>query len=43
MKMSPQEREKVINEALAKIGEQFPQLKEYIDNFRSQSESGSGE
>ena len=39
MKMSPQEREKVFNEALAKISEQFPQLKEYIDKFRSEARS----
>jgi len=43
MKMSPEERERVINEALAKISEQFPQLKQYMSNFRSQSESGSSE
>jgi hypothetical protein len=43
MKMSPQEREKVFNEALAKISEQFPQLKQYISNFRSQGERGYGE
>ena len=39
MKMSPQEREKVLNEALAKISEQFPQLKEYLDKFRSEARS----
>ena len=39
MKMSPQEREKVFNEALAKISEQFPQLKEYLDKFRSEARS----
>ena len=37
MKMSPEERTKVFNEALAKISEQFPQLKEYLDKFRSES------
>ena len=43
MKMSPEEREKVLNDALAKISEQFPQLKQYIDNFRSQGEHKSSE
>jgi len=43
MKMSPQEREKVFNEALAKISEQFPQLKQYLSNFRSQGEHRSSE
>jgi hypothetical protein len=43
MKMSPEERTKIFNEALAKISEQFPQLKQYIDNFRSQSESKSNQ
>jgi hypothetical protein len=39
MQMSPQEREKVLNEALAKISEQFPQLKDYLDKFRGEAES----
>jgi ABC-type transport system involved in cytochrome bd biosynthesis fused ATPase/permease subunit len=43
MKMSPQEREKVLNEALAKISEQFPQLKQYMNNFRPQGEHRSSE
>jgi hypothetical protein len=43
MKMSPQEREKVFNEALAKISEQFPQLKQYVDKFRSEARSQSNQ
>jgi hypothetical protein len=43
MKMSPQERERVLNEALAKISEQFPQLKQYVDNFRSEARSQSNQ
>jgi hypothetical protein len=43
MKMSPEERTKIFNEALAKISEQFPQLKDYLDKFRSQGEHRSSE
>jgi len=43
MQMPPEEREKVLNEALSKISEQFPQLKDYIDKFRSEARSQSSE
>ena len=39
MKMSPQERERVLNEALAKLSEQFPQLRQYLSNFRTEAQS----
>jgi len=38
-RMSPEERERVINEALAKISEQFPQIRQYLSNFRNEAQS----
>jgi len=43
MKMSPEERTKVLNEALTKISEQFPQLKDYLDKFRGEARSQSNQ
>jgi hypothetical protein len=43
MQMSPEEREKVLNEALTQLSKQFPQLREYLSNFRSEAGSKSSE